>query len=65
MMLLMDRHVFVVEQIELIFELISKLVLLNVSYVDLINEVNWVLIDVIDKVNDIDIDKVLLKKNKC
>jgi hypothetical protein len=48
----MDKDEFVVEQIELMFELILILVLLNVLHFDFINEVNLVLIDSIDEVND-------------
>ncbi len=60
--MLMDEDEFVVELIELLFELILILVLLNVLHFDLINEVNMVRIDLIDKVNDIDIDEVILKE---
>jgi hypothetical protein len=60
--MLIDEFEYVVELIELIFELILILVLLNVSHFDSINEVNLAMNDLIDMVNDIDIDEVILEK---
>ncbi len=60
----MNEDELVMKQVQLIFELIWILVLLNVLHFDLINEVNLVMIDLIDKVNNVDIDEVLLQQQK-
>jgi hypothetical protein len=62
--MLMNEDELVMKQVQLIFELIWILVLLNVLHFDLINEVNLVMIDLIDKVNNVDIDEVLLQQQK-